>query len=219
MSATILIVEDDKELRDTMESFLLKKGYNVLTSPDGWSSLKEVVVKKPDLILMDINMPKLNGLNTLDLIKTTKLTIQVPIVVMSAKSDPETIQKALALGADDFVEKPFSYEQALAYIELQLLSLKLETVKATLANLRSPVSVEESLGAEDAAAFQGYDAYPVSHQGIEWHVLIQKNLSPIEAAKLPKAELSNAVMIFAQGSKKWKKLFPAVAAENQKLAA
>lgn len=205
MSATILIVEDDKELRETMESFLLKKGYNVVSSPDGWSCLKEVVVKHPDAIIMDINMPKLNGLNALDLIKVTRLSVQVPILVMSAKTDDETIQKALALGADDFVEKPFSYEKALSYIELQLIDLSPDSVKGILVNLKTPNPDFEFSWPMESGKFE---CYPVSYQGLELSVLVKTGLNPADAAKLSSEEMKKAVNIFSYGSKKWKKLYP-----------
>ena len=111
MPKTILSVDDDKQIRDLIQTYLEGKGYRVITSVDGWDCLREIIVKKPDLILMDVNMPKLDGLNTLDMIKMTRIDNHIPIILVSGEGDRETITKAAKLGADDFLVKPFSFEE------------------------------------------------------------------------------------------------------------
>ena len=138
MSSMILCVDDDKQIRDLVQSFLEGRGYKVITSTDGWDCLREIVVNKPDLILMDINMPKLDGLNTLDMIKVTRLTHEVPIILVSGKADKDTIMKAAKLGADDFLVKPFSLDELGARVAAQLFALNYPRLKEILKTLQVP---------------------------------------------------------------------------------
>jgi CheY-like chemotaxis protein len=208
VSKTILVVEDDQELRETMESYLSGRGYKVVTSSDGWNCLREIVVKKPDLILMDINMPKLNGLNALDLIKVTRLTAHTPIIVMSAKADKDTILRAAKLGADDFMEKPFSYDHLASLVAIQLLTLDQEMLTGILTKLRSPDSSSLLSSLSSGTKYSNFDVYPVLHQEIELCVLLPKNVKPSAVAELSEEEMSKQVIVLAKGTTSWKCIYP-----------
>ena len=109
---TILIVEDDpamlRGLRDNFEF----KGYNVLTAADGEEGLNTALDKKPDLILLDIMLPKINGYEICRLIRQENL--HMPIIMLTAKGEESDIVLGLNLGADDYVTKPFSIKELLA---------------------------------------------------------------------------------------------------------
>ncbi len=109
---TILIIEDDpamlRGLRDNFEF----KGYNVLTAADGEEGLNAALDKKPDLILLDIMLPKINGYEVCRLIRQENL--HMPIIMLTAKGEESDIVLGLNLGADDYVTKPFSIKELLA---------------------------------------------------------------------------------------------------------
>ncbi len=109
---TVLIVEDDPTmligLRDNFEF----KGYKVLTAADGEKGLKAALDAKPDLIVLDIMLPKINGYEICRLIREEKLTM--PIIMLTAKGEESDIVLGLNLGADDYVTKPFSIKELLA---------------------------------------------------------------------------------------------------------
>ncbi len=109
---TILIIEDDpamlRGLRDNFEF----KGYNVLTAADGEEGLNTALDKKPDLILLDIMLPKINGYEICRLIRQENL--HMPIIMLTAKGEESDIVLGLNLGADDYVTKPFSIKELLA---------------------------------------------------------------------------------------------------------
>jgi DNA-binding response OmpR family regulator len=109
---TILIVEDDptmlRGLRDNFEF----KGYRVLTAPDGEEGLNAALNEKPDLIILDIMLPRINGYEVCRLIRKEEL--DMPIIMLTAKGEESDIVLGLNLGADDYVTKPFSIKELLA---------------------------------------------------------------------------------------------------------
>jgi len=109
---TVLIIEDDPTmligLRDNFEF----KGYKVLTAADGEKGLKAALNSKPDLIILDIMLPKINGYEICRLIREEKLAM--PVIMLTAKGEESDIVLGLNLGADDYVTKPFSIKELLA---------------------------------------------------------------------------------------------------------
>jgi DNA-binding response OmpR family regulator len=109
---TILVIEDDatmlRGLRDNFEF----KGYRVLTAADGEEGLETALSGKPDLIVLDIMLPKINGYEVCRLIR--KEGLEMPIIMLTAKGEESDIVLGLNLGADDYVTKPFSIKELLA---------------------------------------------------------------------------------------------------------
>lgn len=122
---TVLIIEDDPTmligLRDNFEF----KGYKVVTAADGEKGLNAALNAKPDLILLDIMLPKINGYEICRLVREQKLTM--PIIMLTAKGDESDIVLGLNLGADDYVTKPFSIKELLARAAAFLRRTKKET--------------------------------------------------------------------------------------------
>ncbi len=109
----VLIIDDDVDLLDVISYALRREGFNVQVAADGQQALQRIQSSKPDVILLDIRLPKTNGLEVLRRIREAD---DVPVIVLTALSDEETILKAFNLGADDFVTKPFSPRQLTARI-------------------------------------------------------------------------------------------------------
>ncbi len=109
---TILIVEDDPAMLRGLKDNFEFKGYRVLTAADGEAGLNAALDKKPDLILLDIMLPKINGYEVCRLIRQEKL--DMPIIMLTAKGEESDIVLGLNLGADDYVTKPFSIKELLA---------------------------------------------------------------------------------------------------------
>jgi len=104
-NACILLIEDDKFLRKACEVSLKKRGLTVITAMDGEEGLSQARANGPDLILMDILMPKLSGLETLEALKKDEQTRAIPVVILSNASADSNIQKAKALGAAGYLVK------------------------------------------------------------------------------------------------------------------
>jgi DNA-binding response OmpR family regulator len=109
---TILIIEDDATMLRGLKDNFEFKGYCVLTAADGEAGLNTALDKKPDLIILDIMLPKINGYEICRLIRRENL--DMPIIMLTAKGEESDIILGLNLGADDYVTKPFSIKELLA---------------------------------------------------------------------------------------------------------
>jgi DNA-binding response OmpR family regulator len=109
---TVLIIEDDPTMLTALKDNFEFKGYKVLTAADGEKGLRAALNGKPDLILLDIMLPKINGYEICRLIREAKL--EMPIIMLTAKGEESDIVLGLNLGADDYVTKPFSIKELLA---------------------------------------------------------------------------------------------------------
>jgi CheY-like chemotaxis protein len=101
----ILLVEDDKFLRRACEIGLKKKGFTVITANDGEEGLQQARSGSPSIILLDMLMPKLNGLETLEALKKDEQTRNIPVVILSNSSVDTTVQQAKAMGAIGYLVK------------------------------------------------------------------------------------------------------------------
>lgn len=114
---TILIVDDEKPIVDILVYNLQKEGYNTLEASDGLTAVDIALEQKPDLILLDIMLPKLDGLSVC---KRIRHTLNVPILMLTAKDEEIDKILGLELGADDYVTKPFSVRELMARIKANL---------------------------------------------------------------------------------------------------
>ena len=112
---TILIVEDDPTMLRALKDNFEFKGYAVLAAADGERGFDAAVTHRPDLIVLDVMLPKINGYEVCRLIRQEKL--DVPIIMLTAKGQESDVVLGLNLGADDYVTKPFSIKELLARAE------------------------------------------------------------------------------------------------------
>jgi putative two-component system response regulator len=116
----ILIVDDKVDNIKLLNSFLEKEGYKLRNALDGQTALLSVSVKKPDIILLDINMPKMNGFEVCKKLKENKETAHIPIVFISALNDLDSKIEAFNIGGVDYIIKPFASEEVLARVKTHL---------------------------------------------------------------------------------------------------
>ena len=116
-SKTILIVDDEPPIREVLVYNLKKEGYNVIEAEDGITAVNIATEQRPDLILLDIMLPKLDGLSVC---KRIKNTYNVPILMLTAKDSEIDKILGLELGADDYITKPFSVRELVARVKANL---------------------------------------------------------------------------------------------------
>ncbi len=107
MSAKILVVDDDEMMISLITYRLKKEGYEVLIANDGQQAVELVSEENPDLIITDILMPFMSGLEFVDQLRNT-LQVKAPILIISSSGHEKTVLEAFDLGANDFITKPFS---------------------------------------------------------------------------------------------------------------
>ena len=113
---SVLIVDDESDVRELLSKFLRRRGYEVDTASDGASAIESIRGKRPDIVLLDIRLPTMDGLSVLE--KLRDEADEVAVITMSGSADEETARRSLELGAADFITKPFN----LPYLETSLLA-------------------------------------------------------------------------------------------------
>lgn len=113
--ATILIIEDDATILRVVKDNCATRGHRVLSARDGESGLDLALNARPDLILLDLMLPKVNGYEICRAVRCEKL--QMPILMITAKGQEEDIVRGLELGADDYITKPFSVRELMARVQ------------------------------------------------------------------------------------------------------
>jgi two-component system, OmpR family, KDP operon response regulator KdpE len=115
--AALLLIDDDRGLLELLSQFLSRQGYSVSTAEGGRDGLRSLYTYHPDLIVLDVTMPGKDGWETLSGIRDLS---KVPVIMLTARSDEVDVLRGFALGADDYVSKPFSFAQLLARIHAVL---------------------------------------------------------------------------------------------------
>ncbi len=117
LGRSVLIVEDEKEIRDLLALYLRKEGFDLSFASDGESGLAMARSGKPQLILLDILLPKMDGLEVLREIRSDREIAGTPVVMLTAKGDETDRIVGLELGADDYIPKPFSPREVAARVK------------------------------------------------------------------------------------------------------
>ena len=113
----ILIIDDDVGFRDLLRLHLSAAGYQVQVAEDGVTGGRALLAQTPDLIVSDLNMPFLDGFELLSLLRSEPDTASIPVILLSGRSDGDTMAKAVELGAADFLIKPVTRDQLFESIE------------------------------------------------------------------------------------------------------
>src|SRR6476659_4572638 len=108
MASTVLVVEDERKLRDLVRSYLERAGFTVLSTDSGAEAITMALTSAPDLVILDLGLPDVPGETVARELRATGPTVGTPILMLTAKTAEEDRIRGLELGADDYVTKPFS---------------------------------------------------------------------------------------------------------------
>ncbi len=114
--AKILVVDDEKDIADLVAYNLEKEGFDTIKAYDGGDVLKTVKTQKPDLIILDLMLPRMNGLDLCKAVRANPETAHLPIIMLTAKADEVDKIIGLEIGADDYMTKPFSVKELMARV-------------------------------------------------------------------------------------------------------
>ena len=185
----LLIVEDDKKIADALKKGLVNEGYVVEVSYDGEEGFELVDLSKPDLIVLDRMLPRINGIDFIE--KLRKKENRVPILMLSALGETEEKIEGLNIGADDYLSKPFSFEELLARIKSLLrrpkeyTSEELKIKNIILDRLNNQVKIDSDLITLSKKEYQLLEFLVLNRNKIVSKEKIIDNIWEFEADVLP----------------------------------
>jgi two-component system, OmpR family, alkaline phosphatase synthesis response regulator PhoP len=153
---TILVVDDELDLLDLIEYNLRKEGFDVLKAENGQDGIQTAREMKPDLVLLDIMMPRMDGIEVCDKMRDDPELKHIPIIFLTARSDEKTEVEGLNKGADDFITKPISTTKLISRI------------KAVLRRFENPEEAVQKLNVHDLEIDK--ERYIVSRGNEEFHL-------------------------------------------------
>jgi DNA-binding NarL/FixJ family response regulator len=170
--ALILVVDDEKNIRDSIGDILTLQGFEAITAKDGLEALSVLKRRKPDLIVADIMMPRMNGYQLFQRIRDFDAWDYIPFLFLSAKGEDVDIRFGKEMGADDYLRKPIDAEDLLAAIRGKLR--RYEQLKQTASDISSPVNPTPVRKRQD---------YGLTHREIEVLAQLIKGKSNPEIAE------------------------------------
>jgi pilus assembly protein CpaE len=129
----ILFVDDEEQIRKLLSTWLARHGYEVTVATDGWEALKAVRAKAPDLVITDVNMPNMNGLELTRRLRADHRTARIPVIMLSARKQADDVLTGYAEGADEYIPKP---------VEMAVLAAKVEVLIRRFATTRGTAAVK-----------------------------------------------------------------------------
>ncbi len=159
--ASVLIVDDDPKIRDLLRLYIEREGHSALFAADGQKALNEALERKPDLVLLDVMLPGLDGF---EVCRRLREESEVPVILLTARSGDSDKVVGLDLGADDYVVKPFSPRELMARVRAQLRRHRSEEED-------QPVLVSADLVLDPNAVEASLDGNPLDLTPFEFRLL------------------------------------------------
>ncbi|MBT9157350.1 MAG: Alkaline phosphatase synthesis transcriptional regulatory protein PhoP [Firmicutes bacterium] len=145
MKNRILVVDDNRLIVTLLKVNLTSAGYEVVTASDGLAGLKAAIAERPDLIILDVMMPEMDGFEVARQVRNNTLVSHVPIIMLTARNTSESIVAGLDAGADDYLAKPFDMTEVLARVKAHLRRSRTERSLNPITNLPGNIAIEEKL--------------------------------------------------------------------------
>lgn len=123
MSQSVLVVDDEPTARSMLRLILVRAGFEVLEAKDGYEALEQVKRGIPDLMLLDIMMPGMDGFTVCETLREQERTADLPIIMLSARADPESINTGLRVGATKYLTKPVTPDELTRHVR-EVLSIE-----------------------------------------------------------------------------------------------
>ncbi len=119
-SVKVMVIDDSQTIRRTAETLLVKEGYTVITAADGFEALAKVADHQPDLIFIDIMMPRLDGYQACSLIKSNARYSKTPVIMLSSKDGLFDRARGRIVGSDEYLTKPFTKDELIGAVKAHL---------------------------------------------------------------------------------------------------
>lgn len=211
----ILVVDDEIEIRTLIRTTLEREGYLITEASNGAECLAQIRDANPDLILMDIKMPNVGGISTLNVIKQHANTKNIPVIVLSGNASADDRRLVAQFGGNEFIDKPFRVRELVQKVSRQLLSLDYHGVAALVSRVQQ-VSKDERISAvASCLTMQPWDAFGVDLNGTEALLLLPQGFT-ISIEGLSEKEAKASVKVMAKIASRWKSIWPESPPELQR---
>jgi two-component system, OmpR family, alkaline phosphatase synthesis response regulator PhoP len=145
----ILVIEDEDQIRLNIQEILVLGDFDVITAPDGVKGLSLARIKLPSLIICDIMMPGIDGLQVLQNLRNDPKTANIPLIFLTAKSERDDLRQGMNLGADDYITKPFEPREILEAVKARL-ERQAMTTQQYLNEVEKVEKIQEEIKARDS---------------------------------------------------------------------
>ena len=162
---TVLIVEDEKNIVDILRFNLQREGYRTLEAYDGEDGLAQAVSASPDLILLDVMLPKMNGFDVCKSLRSQGSN--VPVIILTAREEESDKVLGLEIGADDYITKPFSMRELIARVGANIRRTAMAAPAATASASAMPVAGDLSINTDSHQVFRGGKAIDLTQREYE----------------------------------------------------
>jgi len=143
-AARVVVIEDDPDILELIEYNLRREGFRVATATGGRSGLAAIAREKPDLVLLDLLLPGLNGLDVCRRLRADAATRDLPVIMVTARGEESDVVLGLGVGADDYVHKPFSPKELVARVRALLRRSRDRERRRERSVVRGPLRVDPS---------------------------------------------------------------------------
>lgn len=208
MAKKILFADDNVELQAVVKTYLEKRSYEVATVGDGWNCLMKVKADRPDLLLLDLNMPKMDGMRTLQMMVSFDLMRDLPVILTTGTADRDVVLKAAHLGVVDYLIKPFETKDLLGRIEKHLVEVDVPFLWKLIDDL-TPIPPKDSRFADIAEMSTGkWSAYSAHKDGRDFCVLLPKGMSEKGAGLMRPESAPALVRVYVKRGSLWRRTWP-----------
>jgi|GEM_PF-1830574 len=204
----ILVVDDDPQIQKLLHTFLQAKGYDVVISQNGWDCLKDLVQEQPDLMIVDVKMPKLDGIGVLNFTKKGGLKKDIPIIMITGMSATETVKLAASLQTDEFLSKPFDLEELHRRVSRHLYSITFDKITAFLGELPKPDRQFFTHAKLVKPQHAHWTPHLVQDGVIELCILLAPGTDPVALSHSVDMSLRGKAAVYIRHTSLWKSLWP-----------
>ena len=157
MAKKILAVDDERHIVRLVQINLLKEGYEVVTANNGREALEKMALEKPDLVVLDVMMPEMDGFEALEKMKSNPETANIPVIMLTAKAQDADVFSGWQKGADLYLTKPFNPTELLTFVK-RIFSSQQETVEEVYAiDENETFDISDLIGDMDESATKRLD--------------------------------------------------------------
>lgn len=176
---TILVVEDETTLLETLAYNLREEGYEVLTAGDGEDALGLIREHEPDLVVLDVMLPTLDGLTVCRRVRKDRSVAHIPIIMLTARGTEADKIDGLESGADDYIVKPFGLGEFIARVRAVLRRAPNHATRASTPNVQELISGDLRLDLAARRAYRGKDELQLSHKEFDLLAELMRNKNTV----------------------------------------